>query len=69
MVNRVFLRHIISIITKFVTLLGIRLILNIVSSLYYMHNEYTIYYYNLLNINDYYLHIALNLKILNDIRL
>jgi hypothetical protein len=69
MVNRVFLRHIISIITKFVTLLGIRLILNIVSSLYYAHNEYTIYYYNLLNINDYYLHIALNLKILNDIRL
>ena len=34
-----------------------------------MHNEYTIYYYNLFNINDYYLPIALNLKILNDIRL
>ena len=34
-----------------------------------MHNEYTIYYYNLFNINDYYSHIALNLKIFNDIRL
>ena len=34
-----------------------------------MHNEYTIYYYNLLNINDYYSYLALNVKKLNDLRL
>lgn len=34
-----------------------------------MYNEYTIYYYNLLYINNYYSYLALFLKKLNDIRL